>query len=139
VIQGEPSGNMSSTGMDMARYMIMHLQLGRFDSVRILAESTARYMSTTQFRTHPAVQGMAVGFFEESRDGQRMIGHGGDLSNFHSHMTLLLDQNVGFFISVNSAGKGGWPLRHSRDVIDAVHAPLIPASDAARAGRSRTR
>jgi CubicO group peptidase (beta-lactamase class C family) len=42
VIQGEPSGNMSSTGMDMARYMIAHLQFGRYDSVRILADSSAQ-------------------------------------------------------------------------------------------------
>jgi CubicO group peptidase (beta-lactamase class C family) len=126
VIQGEPSGNMSSTGMDMARYMIAHLQLGRFDSVRILAESTARYLSTTQFRTHPAVQGMAVGFFEESRDGYRMMGHGGDLSNFHSHMTLLLDENVGLFISVNSAGKGGSLFGIRETVIDAFMHRYFP-------------
>ena len=126
VLQGEPSGNMSSTGMDMARYMITHLQLGRFDSVRILAESTARYMSTTQFRTHPAVQGMAVGFFEESRDGYRMIGHGGDLSRFHSHMTLLLDENVGFFISVNSAGSGGGLFGIRETVIDAFMHRYFP-------------
>ncbi|HKP30585.1 MAG TPA: serine hydrolase domain-containing protein [Gemmatimonadales bacterium] len=126
VIQGEPSGNMSSTGMDMARYMIMHLQLGRFDSVRILAESTSRYMSTTQFRTHPAVPGMAVGFFEESRDGYRMIGHGGDLSNFHSHMTMLLDEGVGFFISVNSAGKGGGLFGIRETVIDAFMHRYFP-------------
>lgn len=139
VIQGEPSGNMSSTGMDMARYMIAHLQLGRFDTVRILAESTARYMATTQFRTHPAVPGMAVGFFEESRDGYRMIGHGGDLSRFHSHMTLLLDEGVGLFISVNSAGRGGSLFGIRETVIDAfMHryfprkSPLEPALANAR-------
>lgn len=127
VIQGEPSGNGSSTGMDMARYMIAHLQLGRLDSVRILAESTARYMATTQFRTHPSVPGMAVGFFEEARDGYRMIGHGGDLSRFHSHMTLLLDEGVGLFISVNSAGRGGGLLGIRETVIDAFMHRYFPS------------
>ena len=107
VIQGEPSGNLSSTATDMAQFMIAHLQNGRYGEGRILADSTARYMATTQFRTHPAVPGMAVGFFEESRHGYRIIGHGGDLSRFHSHMSLLLDEGVGFFISVNSSGSGG--------------------------------
>ena len=104
VLQGEPSGNMSSTARDMARFMIAHLQLGRLGDRRIVSESTAKLMATTQFRTHPAVTGMAIGFFEESRDGYRIIGHGGDLSRFHSHMSLLLDEGVGFFISYNSAG-----------------------------------
>ena len=107
VIQGEPSGNLSSTATDMAQFMIAHLQNGRFGDGRILADSTARYMATTQFRTHPAVTGMAVGFFEESRDGYRIIGHGGDLTRFHSHMSLLLDEGVGLFLSVNSTGSGG--------------------------------
>ncbi len=126
VIQGEPSGNLSSTGLDMARFMIMHLQLGRYDSTRILADSTARYMATTQFRTHPAVNGMAVGFFEESRDGYRMIGHGGDLSRFHSHMTLLMDEGVGFFLSVNSAGNGGGLFGIREVVIDAFMHRYFP-------------
>lgn len=104
VLQGEPSGNMSSTARDMAQFMIAHLQLGRLGDRRIVSESTAKLMATTQFRTHPAVTGMAIGFFEESRDGYRIIGHGGDLSRFHSHMSLLLDEGVGFFISYNSAG-----------------------------------
>lgn len=126
VIQGEPSGNLSSTGMDMARFMLTHLQLGRYDSTRILADSTARYMATTQFRTHAAVNGMAVGFFEESRDGYRMIGHGGDLSRFHSHMTLLMDEGVGFFISVNSAGDGGGFYGIREVVIDAFMHRYFP-------------
>jgi hypothetical protein len=117
---------MSSTGMDMARYMIAHLQFGQYDSVRILADSTARYMATTQFRTHPAVPGMAVGFFEESRDGYRMIGHGGDLSRFHSHMTLLLDEGVGLFISINSAGSGGGLFGIRETVIDAFMHRYFP-------------
>jgi len=130
VIQGEPAGNMSSTGMDMARFMIAHLQLGRYDSVRILADSTARYMATTQFRTHPAVNGMAVGFFEESRDGYRMIGHGGDLSRFHSHMTLLLDEGVGLFMSVNSAGRGGGLFGIRETVIGAFMHRYFPRTSA---------
>src|SRR5260370_2425614 len=48
---------------------------------------------------------MALGFYEESRNGQRIIGHGGDTQWFHSDLHLLLDSNVGFFVSYNSAGK----------------------------------
>jgi hypothetical protein len=107
ILQGEPSGNMSSTGVDMAKFAIAHLQLGRYGDQRILKEETARLMATTQFRTHPDINGMGLGFFEENRNGYRIIGHGGDLSYFHSHFSLLMDEGVGFFVSVNSAGSGG--------------------------------
>ena len=79
ILQGEPSGNMSSTAVDMAKFAIAHLQLGRYQDRRILREETARLMATTQFRTHPEVNGMGLGFFEESRNGYRIIGHGEDL------------------------------------------------------------
>jgi hypothetical protein len=54
----------------------------------------------------PAVNGMALGFYEESRNGLRIIGHGGDLNYFHSDMHLVLDKGLGFFVSYNSTGKG---------------------------------
>jgi CubicO group peptidase (beta-lactamase class C family) len=106
ILQGEPSGNLSSTARDMAQFMIAHLALGRYGDTRILREETARRMAERQFRTHPDVNGMALGFFEESRNGYRMIGHGGDLSRFHSHLGLLMDERVGYFFSVNSSGSG---------------------------------
>jgi len=49
---------------------------------------------------------MALGFYEETRNGHRIIGHGGDTFYFHSDLHLVLDAGVGFFISYNSAGKG---------------------------------
>src|SRR5262249_46096363 len=38
--------------------------------------------------------------------GTRIIGPGGDTQYFHSDLHLVLDSQVGFFISYNSAGKG---------------------------------
>ncbi|MHB1329692.1 MAG: serine hydrolase domain-containing protein, partial [Gemmatimonadales bacterium] len=106
VLMGEPSGNMSATATDMAKFAIAHLALGQYDSIQILRPETARLMGMTQFRTHPRVPGMGLGFFEEDRNGYRILGHGGDLSRFHSHLSLLMDHGVAFFISVNSTGRG---------------------------------
>jgi hypothetical protein len=50
---------------------------------------------------------MGLSFFEEHRHGYRIIGHGGDLSRMHSHLSLLMDEGVAIFVSVNSAGSGG--------------------------------
>jgi len=35
-----------------------------------------------------------------------MFGHGGDTQYFHSDLFLMPDQNLGFFVSYNSAGRG---------------------------------
>jgi hypothetical protein len=48
---------------------------------------------------------MALGFYEETRNGHRIIGHGGDTVYFHSDLHLMPDTGLGFFISQNSAGK----------------------------------
>src|SRR5258708_2359159 len=63
-------------------------------------------MHARQFGMDPAINGMAFGFYEESRNGLRIIGHGGDLNYFHSDMHLVLDKGLGFFVSYNSTGKG---------------------------------
>ena len=49
---------------------------------------------------------MAHGFYEETRNGHRIVGHGGDTIAFHSDLHLIPDAGVGFFISYNSGGKG---------------------------------
>jgi len=74
--------------------------------VHMLQPQTAEMMHARQFAMDPAVNGMCLGFYEESRNGHRIIGHGGDLNYFHSDMHLVLDQGLGFFVSYNSLGKG---------------------------------
>jgi len=54
----------------------------------------------------PAANAMAYGFYEEIRNGHRIIGHAGDTTCFHSDLHLVLDSGVGFFVSYNSGGRG---------------------------------
>jgi len=106
-----PDGSMSVAGEDMAAFMIAHLQNGKYGDTRILQQQTAETMHARQFGMDPAVNGMALGFYEESRNRIRIIGHGGDLSYFHSDMHLVLDKGLGFFVSYNSSGKGELDVR----------------------------
>ena len=52
------------------------------------------------------MNGICLGFYEDSRDGHRIIGHDGDTIYFHSRLRLIPDAGVGFFLSFNSAGLG---------------------------------
>src|SRR5262249_32974047 len=46
-----------------------------------------------------------LGFYEQNLNGHRVISHGGDTELFHSDLFLILDSNVGLFVSYNSAGR----------------------------------
>jgi CubicO group peptidase (beta-lactamase class C family) len=105
-VEAVPAGSSSVTGADMQHFMIAHLQDGRYNGSQILRPETAKMMHTRQFSNLPDMSGMCLGFYEETRNGHRIIGHAGDTQYFHSDLHLILDAGIGFFISYNSAGKG---------------------------------
>ncbi len=115
LINLSPAGSLASTGADMARFMIAHLQNGAFGEVRILGEETATKMHGTPLTIIPSVNRMLLGFYETDTNGHRIISHGGDTQYFHSDLHLFIDDGVGYFISFNSAGKEGavGPLREA--------------------------
>lgn len=104
-VQVAPAGSLSASAEAMTHFMIAHLQNGRYGSAQILKPETAVQMHQWQQGWPASMDAMALGFYEESRNGQRIIGHGGDTQWFHSDLHLLTDANVGFFVSYNSAGK----------------------------------
>jgi hypothetical protein len=46
-----------------------------------------------------------LGFYETVRNGYRTIDHGGYLPSFSSRLTMLPEQNIGMFISINTDSK----------------------------------
>lgn len=103
VIPAAPAGSMSTTGADMALFMNAHLNQG----AGLMRPETAQQMHETISNQFPGVNNMALGFYQERYGGQRILAHGGDTQFFHSNLSLLMDQNVGVYISVNSSGGGG--------------------------------
>lgn len=135
------AGPIRSTAADMAHYMIANLQLGRYGDAQILQPETVRAMQTQQFSAAPGLNGPGFGFYEMSRNGQRIVGHLGTTNYFHSLMLLLPDQQTGIFVSFNSAA-GGQVLRSGRFMDDLMNhffpqtftAVMPPADFAQRAG-----
>lgn len=111
MITAFPAGSLSSTADDMSKFMLAHLQGGELNGARILKPETVKLMHSRLFTLDDAANGMAHGFYEESQNGLRIIGHGGDTIAFHSDLHLILDKGVGFFVSYNSGGKGEASLR----------------------------
>lgn len=105
IVIAAPAGSVASSGIDMAHFMIAHLQDGHYGDARILRPETARLMHTRQFAMDPSVDGICLGFYEETRNGHRIISHAGDTEQFHTDLHLMANQNLGFFVSYNSLGR----------------------------------
>jgi CubicO group peptidase (beta-lactamase class C family) len=106
IVGGYPAGSQSSSALDMAKFMLAHLGRGATGQAHILKPETADLMHNTVTTLDPQANGIALGFYEESRNGMRIIGHGGDTVAFHSDLHLISGQNLGFFVSYNSTGRG---------------------------------
>ncbi len=107
IVTPAPAGSLAASGADMARFMIAHLQDGEYDGARILEPQTAKLMHDTALPMIAPLNRMVLGFYEQNYNGHRVICHGGDTEYFHSDLCLFLDDHVGFFISMNSAGREG--------------------------------
>ena len=105
-VEAAPAGSSSVSAMDMTHFMMAHLQDGKYEGAQILKAETAQLMHSRQFANLPEMNAMCLGFYEETRNGHRIIGHAGDTEAFHSDLHLMADSQLGFFISYNSAGKG---------------------------------
>lgn len=140
-VNGPPAGSMSTSAADIAKFMIAHLQNGKAGNVQILKPETAELMHTRAFGPVPELNGMALPFFQENQNGHRIVGHGGDTQYFHSHLSLILDANVGFFISLNSAGRGETNIRGLlwNKFLDRYFpgAPPLPGADSSAASHSK--
>lgn len=104
-VEVAPAGSLSAAAADMCHFMIAHLQDGKYGAAQILQPATAQMMHSPQKGWPDGMHAMDLGFYEESRYGHHIIGHGGDTQWFHSDLHLILDQNVGFFVSYNSVGR----------------------------------
>ena len=104
-IEASPAGAFSATVTDMAHFMIAQLQQGSYHGASILAPATVKLMHSPQYRAAPGLNAMDLGFYQENRNGLKIIGHGGDTHAFHSYLHLIQGADVGIFLTFNSMGK----------------------------------
>jgi hypothetical protein len=126
-----PAGALSASAEAMAKFVIAHVHDGAYGDTRILEADTARLMHSRLFAHDPRVAGMAHGFYEIVRNGQRFVGHAGDTIAFHSQLIIQPESNFGFFLSFNTPDGA----RARTAVVDAVidyyypgdEQPVVPA------------
>jgi CubicO group peptidase (beta-lactamase class C family) len=104
-----PSGFHRASVTDMARFMIAHLQEGRYSDAniseaRILRKSTCMQMHSTLYTPDPRLLGSTYGFSDISDNGQWTLGHQGYSPPMNSQLLLMPDQHLGIFVAYNSLG-----------------------------------
>ncbi len=99
---GLPAGHISTTASDMTRFMRAFLNDGSFENGRILRPETTQQMFQPLFEPHDGISPMLHGFYRADRQGLEVFGHGGDVNQFHSNLSLIPAHDLGLFVSFNS-------------------------------------
>lgn len=102
-----PAGASSSTGIDMAHFILAYLNHGNYDGYQLLKPATIKEMWTQQVVPEKGLPGFDLGFYQDDFNGLPIIGHGGDTVVFHSDLHLIPSKGIGWFVAFNSAGKAG--------------------------------
>jgi CubicO group peptidase (beta-lactamase class C family) len=130
IIVPAPAGSLAASGADMARFMLAQLASRDGSSPALLSAAAAKQMHESRFAYGVGpLNRMLLGFYETNYNGRRVIAHGGDTQFFHSELHLILDEKVGMFISVNSAGSSRSRLR--TDFYEGFMDRYFPAPSAA--------
>lgn len=123
-----PASSINASAADMGRFIIAHLQNGRYRNTRIMSEAAALDMHRQHATSHPKLAGFAYGFYEAFTNGERLLQHGGNVEGFSAQLTLIPARGIGFFIASQHE-----PAR-LRDVVQsALLDHYFPANDKAAA------
>jgi CubicO group peptidase (beta-lactamase class C family) len=120
-----PAGSGTVSAVDMAHFMIAHLQNGNYGDQQILRPETAELMHSTAFQFDKRLPGVDLGFAEKQINGLTLITHGGSDPMFNTGLYLVPAKHVGIFVSY-SGGEGG---DSASDLIQAFFNRYYPAPD----------
>ena len=100
-----PADSLTVSAPDFAAFM--NAQLSR--SPKLLRAETWEQMwspglGEDKLGNRAKAGEMGLGYFDLSRNGQRVVGHGGDNQGWHSQFELYPEEKTGIFISYNGDG-----------------------------------
>ncbi|MCB0123898.1 MAG: beta-lactamase family protein, partial [Caldilineaceae bacterium] len=95
-----PSGFLISSAEDMTHYVSAQLNGGMYGDHPILSAQGVATLHTPGVKMTPA-SSYGMGWVIQGQQGATEIWHNGDVSNFHSNLLLLPDQQIGIVILIN--------------------------------------
>lgn len=99
-----PTGGMKISAVDLARYMVMHSRMGRFEDGRIISKKSAGMMRTVL--SEKEGYGLALLTTDKLISGERMLGHTGSAYGLYSAMFWHPKKKFGFIVISNGCHPG---------------------------------
>lgn len=114
-----PASSIDSTAEDMGRFMLALLDDAREGRGSVFGKSVIEGLRSPQFSNAPGFPAFTYGFWEEVRNGQRAIHHGGTMLGFTSELYLVPAHDRGLFVIYNrDAEAGGGPARLRETLVE---------------------
>lgn len=98
-----PAGFLISSAEDMAHYLIAHLNGGAYGDGRVLSASGIATLHSAGAKVS-ATSSYGMGWLVSDQPVAARLEHSGDVSNFHSNLLLLPDEELGIVVLVNANG-----------------------------------
>jgi CubicO group peptidase (beta-lactamase class C family) len=110
-----PAGSINSTATDMAKWVIAHLNEGKYGEAQIISQGSLKQMhsSTTPIDSFiPGIENIrelgdmsyGLGWFLQPYRGRRLIHHGGNIDGFTSLISFMPDDKCGIVLLTNLNG-----------------------------------
>jgi CubicO group peptidase (beta-lactamase class C family) len=104
-----PSGLLISTAEDLARFLIAHMNRGRFGDVRVLSSSgiDELHRGAVEYGQMGISAGRyAMGWFDSEIGKRRVVWHGGTMPDFGAYMAFLPEQGKAIVLLFNACHCG---------------------------------
>jgi CubicO group peptidase (beta-lactamase class C family) len=99
-----PTGGMKISAKDLATYIMMHANYGKYNGVRIISKKSSKMMQTAVSDIEP--YGFALETTATIIDGKRMVGHTGSAYGLHSAMFFNPQEKFGIVVISNGCHPG---------------------------------
>jgi CubicO group peptidase (beta-lactamase class C family) len=113
-IRDAAAGLIHSNVLDMANYLMMYLNQGRFQENTLVSAASIAQMQTNQLQQIVLNDGADYGLGLYSKDfyyktptdsiAVKVVGHGGDTYTFHADMKFIPELGIGVVILTNTVG-----------------------------------
>lgn len=116
-----PTGGMKISATDLAKYMIMHMNYGTSNGVKIITKKSAKMMQTAL--TDDEGYGLAIRTADQLIPGVKLKGHSGSAYGLYSTMFFNPKEKFGFVIitnGINATYTDGFP-DFSRAAINSLY------------------
>lgn len=120
-----PTGGMKISATDLAKYMMMHMNYGKYDGGRIISKKSAKIIQTQV--ANKEGYGLAIRTVDDLIPGLTMKGHTGSAYGLYSAMFFQPDKKFGFVVITNgtSSNPNGDITEVLRSTINALYNDFV--------------